>query len=155
MRWLLELSLRELKILIKDLKLIFGSIVSRNFRSHQKIACYCSFHLMHGLNVSGQYLLVYKVSKTIFPKHIDWLFWNIFEKFWKIIKYEQWRIGLTQKYTNCKNYTIFFQSSWYFSRMASSWLSNFGRISTWLNKNSRSFINSTFLCHSYVLLLVP
>ena len=44
---------------------------------------------------------------------------------------------------------IFFQSSWCFWTMASSWISNFGRISAWLDENCRFFINSTFLCQSY------
>ena len=37
----------------------------------------------------------------------------------------------------------------------SSWIDDFGWISAWLDENCRFFINSTFLCQSYFLLLIP
>ena len=67
-----------------------------------------------------------------------------FFRIWQI-KYDQSKIGLTQKCANSKRSTIFFQSSWYFSKMTSSWMGNFGNISAWLNENGRFFINSTNL----------
>ena len=39
--------------------------------------------------------------------------------------------------------------------MTSSWIGNFGRISSWFDENCRFFIKSTFLCQSYFLLLIP
>ena len=47
------------------------------------------------------------------------------------IRYEQQKVGLNQKYAINKNSTIFIQLSWYSTKMASSWVGNFDRISTW------------------------
>ena len=75
---------------------------------------------------------------------------------WELaLKYEHLKIGLAQKFANSKKSTIFFQSSWYFSKMTNSWIDNFGRILAGLNENCKFFIKSKFLCQSYFLLLIP
>ena len=67
----------------------------------------------------------------------------------------QWKIGLAPKYAKSRKSTVFFQSSWYFCKMTTSWIRNFGIISAWLDENCRFFIDTTFLCQSYFLLLIP
>ena len=107
---------------------------SSNIPTHYLETLIKKVFIAEGLRISHGFYFVFYINKKFLDEYL-----NMSNK----------------EYDINKTSTIFFQSSWCFIKLTSSWIKYFGRISAWLDENCKVFINISFLCQFCFLLLIP